>query len=188
MLMTTTIHPIKTLRRRLAGSCAASLLSLMTAGAALAAEPIYRIDLNKTQVLRLPSEAGSIIIGNPNIADVSIHNPQLIFVVGRGFGETNLVILDRAGQTMMDANIQVTSVTSSNSIRVFNASSRQTYSCAPFCQPSPVLGDEAEFIGQNSGQSAAPITQSTIFGPGNPAQGLNGPVGLTDGQFFPGEN
>lgn len=144
--------------------CGAALISV-SASSALAGDTVFRVDLNKTQVLRLPMAAGSVIIGNPNIADVSIHSSQTIFVVGRGFGETNLIILDQAGQTMMDADIQVTAITPSHGVRVFNASSRQTYSCAPFCQPSPVMGDDAGFVGANSGQTGGTISQDRVIGP-----------------------
>lgn len=147
----------------------ASLFSIMAiASPASAGEPIYRIDLNKTQIVRLPAQAGSIIIGNADIADVTIHSPTTIFVVGRGFGETNLVILDRDGHTMMDANVQVTSVTPTNGVRLFNAKSRETYTCSPYCQPSPVLGDEAGFIGANSETQSAPVSGAFVFdqGPG----------------------
>lgn len=150
-------------RHYLAGLAISLLLPLSMGHAAVANDTIYQIDLNKTQILRLPAAAGAIVVGNPDIADVSIHASDIILVVGRGFGETNLVILDQAGHTMMDANIQVTSVTSSNGIRIFNGKSRETYSCAPFCQPSPVLGDDSGFIGANSGQSGAAITQTTVF-------------------------
>lgn len=151
----------------------ASLFSIMAlASPASAGEPIYRIDINKTQIVRLPAKAGSIVIGNADIADVTIHSPTTIFVVGRGFGETNLVIMDRDGQTMMDANVQVTSVTPTNGVRLFNAKSRETYTCSPYCQPSPVLGDEAGFIGANSETQSAPVSGAFVFDQG-PATSSN---------------
>ena len=144
--------------------CVALGCVLMAAlpGASQADDTIYRIDLNKTQILRLPAPAGSIVVGNPAIADVTVHSPGLVMVVGRGFGETNLVILDRDGQTMVDADVQVTAITPSNGVRLFQAASRQTYTCAPYCQPSPTLGDSADHIAANSSQAEAAGTPSTI--------------------------
>ncbi|GHA96834.1 hypothetical protein GCM10009069_19840 [Algimonas arctica] len=146
------------------------------AGSAHATDPIYQVDLNKTQILRLPAAAGSVIIGNPSIADVTVHSPTTIMVVGRGFGETNLIVLDRDGQTMVDADIQVTSITPSNGVRLFNGTSRQTYSCAPYCQPSPVLGDSPEHISANSPQVSSSNAPSAIFD-----QGPVSTSGLTGG-------
>ncbi len=168
----------------------ASLFSIMAlASPASAGEPIYRIDINKTQIVRLPAQAGSIVIGNADIADVTIHSPTTIFVVGRGFGETNLVIMDRDGQTMMDANVQVTSVTPTNGVRLFNAKSRETYTCSPYCQPSPVLGDEAGFIGANSETQSAPVSGAFVFDQGpatssnlSPTEIAGGPQALSGSQ------
>ncbi|MGB6230385.1 MAG: pilus assembly protein N-terminal domain-containing protein [Litorimonas sp.] len=149
------------LRTVLAGL--AGLAFLTGTGSAFANDPVYSIDLNKTQILRLPAAAGAIVIGNPGIADVTVHSPQTLFVVGRGFGETNLIILDRNGETMMDADIQVTAVTPQHGTRLYNGSARRTYSCVPFCQPSPVLGDESAFIGENTVTAETGQGTTTVF-------------------------
>lgn len=156
--------------------CASGLGLAAIAGSAHASDPIYQVDLNKTQILRLPAAAGSVVIGNPAIADVTVHSPTMIMVVGRGFGETNLIVLDRNGQTMVDADIQVTSITPSNGVRLFNAQSRQTYSCSPYCQPSPVLGDAPEHISANSPPVQPAAAPGAIF-----EQAPPGNVDLTGG-------
>lgn len=115
----------------------------------------YSVELNKTEVVYLPDSAGAIVIGNPEIADVSIHSANTIFVVGRGFGETNLVVLNAAGHKIMDADIQVVNNLPAHGVRIYNGSERETYSCAPYCQPSPVLGDSRQFIGANRGRTTA---------------------------------
>jgi hypothetical protein len=117
---------------------------------AMAGDQTYSVELNKTQVLRLPAVASAVIIGNPKIADVSVHAVDTLFIVGRGFGETNLIILGQDGETMMDADIQVVHTTSSHGTRLFNAKERESYSCNPYCQPSPVLGDDPGFIRNNT--------------------------------------
>ena len=42
----------------------------------------YTVELNKTEILRLPGAAAAIIIGNPKIADVTVQSSDLLFVVG----------------------------------------------------------------------------------------------------------
>ena len=148
-----------------------ALLGLSVAAPATAGDQIYRVDLNKTQIVRLPGSAGSIVIGNPAIADISVQSPNTVFVVGRGYGETNLIVLDRAGNTMMDADIQVTAVTPSHGVRVFNGSERSSYSCAPYCQPSPILGDDPGFIGENSG-AAKPTGNASVMDNAPPPETL----------------
>ncbi|WP_051279924.1 pilus assembly protein N-terminal domain-containing protein [Hellea balneolensis] len=137
----------------------------------------YSVELNKTEVVYLPASAGAVVIGNPEIADVSIHSANTIFVVGRGYGETNLVVLDAAGQKIMDADIQVVNNLPAHGVRVYNGGERETYSCSPYCQPAPVLGDTREFIASNQGggtainnnvATSAP-TQSFTSGPTSPS-------------------
>lgn len=150
------------MRHRL-GIATLALTGLLCAAPAMAGDQVFRVDLNKSEMLRLPAAAGAIVVGNPLIADISVQDADTLFVVGRGFGETNLIVLDRAGQTIMNADIQVTSVTPSHGLRVFNATRRQTYSCAPYCQPSPILGDDSEFIGGNSPDDGTSSSTGTIF-------------------------
>jgi len=129
----------------------------------------YSVDLNKTEVVYLPENAGAVLIGNPEIADVSVHSANTLFVIGRGYGETNLIVLNHAGQKIMNADIQVINKLSSNGVRLYNGTSRQTYSCAPYCQPSPILGDVPAFISENSGTRSEinnnPSTASPSAGP-----------------------
>ncbi|MEP1230662.1 MAG: pilus assembly protein N-terminal domain-containing protein [Litorimonas sp.] len=110
----------------------------------------YSIELNKTEIVRLPRAASAVLIGNPDIADVSVHSVDTIFVVGRGYGQTNLIILDQTGNTMLETDLNVVHTLPKDGVRLFNAKSRETYSCITYCQPSPVLGDDPSFIGNNT--------------------------------------
>lgn len=143
---------IMSIKSILALSAFVAIPSLAQAGTA---NGHYSVELNKTEVVYLPASAGAVVIGNPEIADVSIHSANTIFVVGRGFGETNIVVLDSAGHKIMDADIQVVNNLPAHGVRIYNGSERETYSCAPYCQPSPVLGDSREFIGANQGTTTA---------------------------------
>ncbi len=129
------------------------LLAGSLSAPALAGSPqSFKVELNKTEIVRLPSAAASVIIGNPKIADVTVQSSDILFVVGRGFGETNLIILDSKGNTMMNADLHVVNTLPSNGVRLYNGKSRETYSCIPYCGPSPVLGDDTSFIGNNTSQ------------------------------------
>ena len=166
-------------------------LGVMAAGAALPAHAgnaeSYTVELNKTEILRLPGSAASIIIGNPKIADVTVQSSDLLFVVGRGYGETNLIILDAQGNTMMNADLQVVNTLSDHGVRLYNGKSRETYSCIPFCGPSPVLGDNRAFITGNTSNeqnlrsfpafNAAPTAPVNTDAPaGGPPEGFDGPM------------
>jgi len=145
--------------RAVACSAAALLAMNFMAAPAHASDGLYSVQINKTEVLRLPAPASAVIVGNPDIADVSIHSADTILVVGKGYGETNLLILDKSGNTMMSSDIQVITPQSRNQVRIFNsANGRQTYNCGPSCNPSPTLGDAQDFIDGNTGQNSSPLS------------------------------
>jgi len=149
--------------------CAGACLSafIMPSNAYAEDSQSYKVELNKTEILRLPRAASSIIIGNPKIADVTVQSSDVLFVIGRGFGETNLIILDANGSTMMDADLQVVNSLPSHGVRLYNGKSRETYSCIPYCGPSPVLGDNPAFIRSNTAEEQR-LNSFTAFGPSTP--------------------
>jgi len=153
----------------------------------------YSVELNKTEVVYLPTTAGAVVIGNPEIADVSVHSGNTIFVVGRGYGETNLIVLDSAGHKIMDADIQVVNNLPARGVRLYNGNQRETYNCAPYCQPAPVLGDSREFIGANQGtateinNNVATGTPTTLTGSGS-GSGLTGSGPSTSSSNLSGSN
>ncbi len=133
----------------------------------------YSVELNKTEIVRLSEPAAAIIIGNPKIADVSVHSSDIVLVVGRGYGQTNLLVLNANGDTIVDADIQVTGSNSPGNVRLYSGGQRETYSCAPYCQPSPILGDRVEFIAVNT-PDAPTISTTSISGPRNAPQSIVG--------------
>ena len=133
----------------------------------------YTVELNSTEIVRLSESASAVIVGNPKIADVSIHSSNTIFVVGRGYGVTNLIVLNSSGDTMVNANIQVTAATTPGNVRLYAGADRRSYSCAPYCLPSPILGDAPEFITQNTPE-APEIATTSISGSNSSNQTIVG--------------
>jgi len=129
------------------------------------ASPTFLVSLNKTEIVKLPAQTNAIIVGNPDIADISVHSSDTIFVVGRSYGETNLVVLNSAGDLILNATLQVTSALSDNGVRLhFGGGQRETYSCAPYCVGAPILGDSPDFITLNSNTNNINISNTTAFG------------------------
>lgn len=137
----------KTYLLSVSAGLAVALGALAMSPAAFALESLYSVPLNKNELVRLPAPASAVIVGDPTVADVSIHSSDTILVIGRSFGETNLIILDEAGRTMMDADIQVVDSRSKGRVRVYKiGEGRETYNCTPDCLPAPALGDGAGFL------------------------------------------
>jgi len=114
--------------------------------------------LDQARLVKLPERVSTVVIGNPLIADVSIQSGGLIVVTGKGYGVTNLIALDRSGATLMERLVQVKGPYASTVV-VYRGVQRETYSCAPFCEPRVTLGDSQNFFGANLSQTGTWIGQ-----------------------------
>lgn len=119
-------------------SLLACLLVPALAGAAAANQ--LSVETSKTVPVRLSGSASSIVIGNKNVADVAVHSDNLIFVTGKSYGTTNLIVVDRGGREIYSAEVVVTS-NSSNLVVVNRAGQHFSYDCAPVCRGAVNLGD-----------------------------------------------
>lgn len=122
----------------LACSPAGPLLALLAGTPAVASEDLT-IYSDHSTLITLPKRPATVIVGNPSIADVTLDGERL-FLHGRGFGNTNVTILDATGHAIGDYEIFVT-LPEANSASVFKSGARQTYSCAGDCQPVLTVGD-----------------------------------------------
>jgi hypothetical protein len=139
--------------RRASLSIAATILAVaLLTGRADAADPLM-VHVDDATLMRLPDKVGTIVIGNPLIADVSLQSGGLVIVTGKGYGSTNLVALDRDGNVLLEKPIIVTAA-KDNVVVVYRGTSRQTYSCEPRCERRITLGDGAE-------EFAATLNQTT---------------------------
>jgi hypothetical protein len=121
------------------------------ANQAHAGEQRIYLEVDESQMLTLPSSPGTIVIGNPAIADVSIQGKQ-IFLHGKGFGQTSLTILDLEGNQLA-AFVLSTTHSQDDSVFVYKAhlalndgqAFRYSYSCTPKCEAEIQPGDELKF-------------------------------------------
>ena len=110
------------------------------------------VKVNMARILRIDAPAATVIIGNPGVADVTIQDPQTLVLTGKSYGQTNLTILDTAGNPIADTMIQVTQDTA-DVVTMYVGDKRQTYSCEPVCQSIIMMGDDGGFTGQAVGSS-----------------------------------
>ncbi len=108
-----------------------------------AAESIT-IESDKTQLISVSVRPGTVVVGNPSIADVSINGNQ-IFVHGHGYGNTNIVILDLKGTQIANFDITVKQSTS-NAMSVFRGPDRFSYACDPICESNLQPGDRLDYF------------------------------------------
>jgi pilus assembly protein CpaC len=55
----------------------------------------------------LPADARDVIVPNPVVAEAMLHSPRRITIIGLAPGETDAVVLDNAGRTILSLRIRV---------------------------------------------------------------------------------
>ncbi|HXW26050.1 MAG TPA: pilus assembly protein N-terminal domain-containing protein [Xanthobacteraceae bacterium] len=115
--------------------------------------------LDQAQIMKLPDRVGTIIIGNPLIADVSLQAGGMMVITGKGYGATNIIALDRAGATLMTTTVQVVGPRD-NVVVVYRGMDRESYSCAPKCERRITLGDAPPYFDANLGQVGSRTTSA----------------------------
>lgn len=106
-----------------------TLLSL----SAFAQKSTIVLSLNTVQTLPLPDNTGSILIGNPAIANVTLEAGRLV-IVGLGLGQTNLLIASETGQPLLSRTILVTAPQGNTVTIRKGGKAAQAYLCAPRCE------------------------------------------------------
>ena len=139
------------------------LLAAVLPRGALSAEAPLNIVLDQATIMRLPEKVSTIVVGNPLIADVAVQSGGLVVVTGKGYGATNLIVLDRAGAVLMERQVVVRGA-SDQTVSVYRGTERETYSCTPNCERRITLGDTPAFFAAASGQADARNAQSTTAG------------------------
>ncbi len=128
-----------TRNRYLSRLVAVAVVVLVGAASFSAAAEIFDVPINKTKVLRLKRSASYVLVGNPEIADVSVENSRLIFVHGRTIGETNLLLLDSRRREIANYDLIVVP-TGETYITIQRGTSIDTLSCDPRCAGIPTPG------------------------------------------------
>lgn len=129
---------------RLALSVILILAAACGARGAGAAEPIA-VTMDQAKVIKMPDKVTTVVVGNPLIADVAIQAGGIMVITGKGYGMTNVVALDRAGNVLMERPVEVGGPRD-GIIVVFRGIDRESYNCAPNCEQSVTLGDSPKYF------------------------------------------
>ena len=76
---------------------------------------------------------------------VTLQPGGIVVVTGKGYGATNFIALDRAGEVLVDRLIQVEGP-SDQLVTVYRGVERESYSCMPVCQRRITLGDGGDYF------------------------------------------
>jgi len=68
------------------------------------------VEKNHTVRVSLNAPASSVIVGNPEIADVNVVDSRTVYILGKGFGNSSVTITGRDGRALFDGEVAVTAV------------------------------------------------------------------------------
>ena len=132
---------------RAAGLFAVTLSLMLPLANAAQAEQADRgaieVVLNQAKILKMSRPATTVVIGNPEVVDATVHDATTIVLTGQGFGRTNLVVLDGAGTPILDEQIAVRRDNDAT-MRVYRRAIIETLSCEPFCEAAYLTEAEIE--------------------------------------------
>jgi hypothetical protein len=122
----------------------ASLIALTAfAGAAKAAD--IAVPMDEVRIVAFKQPVSTVYVGNPAIADITTIDAQHVFVLGKAFGETNMIALGRDGRPIANNHVTVFG-RRMGAVTLQKGPNQYTYSCtAAQCQPAPVAGDAPDY-------------------------------------------
>lgn len=68
---------------------------------------LVRIGLNKSIVIKLPTEARDVLVGNPDIVDAVVRTKNTAYLFARALGQTNIFFFDANGQQILALDLEV---------------------------------------------------------------------------------
>ena len=149
---------------------ALALLAAAMIGTARAQADTVTVSVDQARVMKLPGEVATIVIGNPLIADATLQRGGVLIVTGKGYGETNLLALDRNGRIILNKTVQVLGPGGGDLVYVYKGIERESYSCAPECERRLTLGDSPAFFGSTLSQIGVRNGQAQGGGGGGSSQ------------------
>ncbi len=151
---------------------AAAVVAAALSGTAALAAPL-QVQIDHSQRLSLPGAAGTVLVGNPAVADVTVVDSRTVFISGRGYGVTNLVVLDRNGATLFDSEVIVGGQQAM--VALYRGPTRSDYACANGCQATVRLTSSSG-PAPSSSPPPAPSPRSGVLG-----GALGGVAGMASG-------
>ena len=71
------------------------------------APQLINLPRGSSMAIDLPSDARDVIVPNPVVAEAMLHSPRRITIIGLQPGETDAVVLDATGRTILSLRIRV---------------------------------------------------------------------------------
>jgi len=124
------VHPLRlaALAAAVAALCAPAVVAAQSAS--------LNVEIDQARRVQLRGPAGSVIVGNPQIADVTVVDSNTLYITGKGYGVTEVVAVDAIGRTVFQSQVVVTAGDGGGRVRVWRGATATEMACASSCSPS----------------------------------------------------
>ncbi len=122
-----------------------------------------QLTVSRNGMLRvsLPTSASSVIVANPEIADVNVVDSHTVYVIGRGYGSAAVTVLDRLGHPIFEGQVMVTAG-QHDSVTMYKGSRPTVMVCSNVCQPSED-GSSSTLASASPTQAPGTTSTTTVF-------------------------
>jgi pilus assembly protein CpaC len=143
--------------------------------------PTMNLTIGKSTLVRLPAPIDRISVGNPAVTDVTLISPRELYLLGKAFGSTNVIMWRKnAPTTIIDVNVAVDVGTLEQRIRELlpNEKAIRVSSAADSVVLSGTVSSAAK------ADTAARIAEAYVR---TFSRGITLPIGTGDQQAAPGQ-
>jgi hypothetical protein len=130
-------------------------MALAAAAPALAGTP-FQVPIDQARPLSLKAAATGVVVGNPSIAGVTLQSDKLLFITGKAYGTTNLIIVGEGGRPIYEGLVTVTGDDSAGGVlTVTRGLTTVRQSCNPVCRKTPEISDDSAAFDELNAQVTA---------------------------------
>ena len=110
------------------------------------------IAMDEVRTITFPEAVSTVYMGNPAIADVNMIDTRHAFLLGKGYGSTNMIAITKDGTQVANTHIRVLS-RGEATVVLNRGTARVTYNCvANRCEATPQPGDGKDVFDSTSAQ------------------------------------
>lgn len=142
------------------GSSLISTVVIAALPLSAAAQEMVMVEVDRAEIMKLDLNVATIVVGNPAIADAAVFDSNTLILTGKSFGATNMLVLDQYNAVVGEFVMQVVSARDTQTV-VYRGSQRTTLSCAPTCEQTLMVGDDAEQFNNLNSQITQRIDTAT---------------------------
>jgi Flp pilus assembly secretin CpaC len=112
------------------------------------------IPMDEVRVVAFSQPVQTVYVGNPLIADITMIDSKHAFLLGKGFGATNIIALNSDGKQVVNDTVSVFGHTG-NLVILHRGAAQATYACSGArCEIAPTPGDDKDYYASRTEQLA----------------------------------